>query len=188
MDGGEGGITRACGPRPFGAAVATLRRCLASLRDARLEPKGPHQSSAPLIKQKAPRYGAFCFIGGEGGIRTLDTGLPYTHFPGVLLQPLGHLSGFLQLPCLAGGRKRARLNQNPRGFKCINAPLTPAHSMRFSTSASGSLSIMRCLIAPAACRQTSARIVNARISCTSSRISCRSWFLAISAGRSNRPK
>ena len=30
--------------------------------------------------------------GGEGGIRTLDTGLPYTHFPGVLLQPLGHLS------------------------------------------------------------------------------------------------
>ena len=32
-------------------------------------------------------------IGGEGGIRTLDTGLPYTHFPGVLLRPLGHLSG-----------------------------------------------------------------------------------------------
>ena len=31
--------------------------------------------------------------GGEGGIRTLDT-LPYTHFPGVLLQPLGHLSGY----------------------------------------------------------------------------------------------
>ncbi len=29
--------------------------------------------------------------GGEGGIRTLDT-LPYTHFPGVLLQPLGHLT------------------------------------------------------------------------------------------------
>ncbi len=31
------------------------------------------------------------FYGGEGGIRTLDT-LPYTHFPGVLLRPLGHLS------------------------------------------------------------------------------------------------
>ena len=29
--------------------------------------------------------------GGQGGIRTLDT-LPYTHFPGVLLQPLGHLT------------------------------------------------------------------------------------------------
>jgi hypothetical protein len=32
-------------------------------------------------------------FGGEGGIRTLDT-LPYTHFPGVLLQPLGHLTKF----------------------------------------------------------------------------------------------
>jgi hypothetical protein len=30
--------------------------------------------------------------GGEGGIRTRDTGLPYTRFPGVLLRPLGHLS------------------------------------------------------------------------------------------------
>jgi hypothetical protein len=39
--------------------------------------------------------------GGEGGIRTLDTGLPYTHFPGVLLQPLGHLSGFLLIPTLS---------------------------------------------------------------------------------------
>ena len=29
---------------------------------------------------------------GEGGIRTRDTLLAYTHFPGVLLQPLGHLS------------------------------------------------------------------------------------------------
>ena len=31
-------------------------------------------------------------VGGERGIRTLDTLLTYTHFPGVLLQPLGHLS------------------------------------------------------------------------------------------------
>ena len=30
--------------------------------------------------------------GGQGGIRTLDTLLAYTHFPGVRLQPLGHLS------------------------------------------------------------------------------------------------
>ena len=29
--------------------------------------------------------------GGEGGIRTLDT-FPYTHFPGVRLRPLGHLT------------------------------------------------------------------------------------------------
>src|SRR5690554_8060393 len=34
----------------------------------------------------------FFSFGGEGGIRTLDTLLTYTHFPGVLLQPLGHLS------------------------------------------------------------------------------------------------
>jgi hypothetical protein len=33
---------------------------------------------------------------GERGIRTLDTLLRYTHFPGVLLQPLGHLS-FLRI-------------------------------------------------------------------------------------------
>ncbi len=34
--------------------------------------------------------------GGERGIRTLDT-LPYTHFPGVRLQPLGHLSNRARL-------------------------------------------------------------------------------------------
>ena len=39
----------------------------------------------------------FSMDGGEGGIRTLDTVLPYTHFPGVLLQPLGHLSRILVL-------------------------------------------------------------------------------------------
>ena len=32
------------------------------------------------------------FIGGEKGIRTLGTLLEYTHFPGVRLRPLGHLS------------------------------------------------------------------------------------------------
>ena len=29
---------------------------------------------------------------GDGEIRTPDTLLRYTHFPGVLLRPLGHLS------------------------------------------------------------------------------------------------
>ncbi len=38
----------------------------------------------------------FNLICGEGGIRTRDTLLRYTHFPGVLLQPLGHLS-FLRI-------------------------------------------------------------------------------------------
>ena len=42
--------------------------------------------------------------GGAGGIRTLDTGLPYTHFPGVRLRPLGHCSALifaLSLRCLS---------------------------------------------------------------------------------------
>ena len=43
-------------------------------------------------------------VGGEGGIRTLDRLLTYTHFPGVLLKPLGHLSGRLQ--CLPGAWRR----------------------------------------------------------------------------------
>ena len=35
---------------------------------------------------------SFVVNGGERGIRTLDTLLTHTHFPGVLLQPLGHLT------------------------------------------------------------------------------------------------
>ena len=45
----------------------------------------------PSRQIKRGPMGPFLFVGGEGGIRTLDT-LPYTHFPGVLLQPLGHLT------------------------------------------------------------------------------------------------
>ncbi len=43
--------------------------------------------------EKSPyfRTSSHLEYGGEGGIRTPDT-LPYTHFPGVLLQPLGHLT------------------------------------------------------------------------------------------------
>ena len=36
--------------------------------------------------------GLVVLIGGERGIRTLDELLTHTHFPGVLLKPLGHLS------------------------------------------------------------------------------------------------
>ena len=39
-----------------------------------------------------PAGGATNKNGGERGIRTLGTLLTYTRFPGVLLQPLGHLS------------------------------------------------------------------------------------------------
>ena len=45
---------------------------------------------------------SFTEYGGEGGIRTLDT-LPYTHFPGVLLQPLGHLTKLFVKLCSANG-------------------------------------------------------------------------------------
>src|ERR1043165_7639886 len=41
-------------------------------------------------KQDQQKLVRFC---GESGIRTHDTLLEYTHFPGVLLRPLGHLSG-----------------------------------------------------------------------------------------------
>lgn len=42
-----------------------------------------------IKKTELFRFGSF---GGEGGIRTLDTLLEYTHFPGVLFRPLRHLS------------------------------------------------------------------------------------------------
>ena len=47
----------------------------------------------PSRQIKRGPMGPFLFVGGEGGIRTHDT-LPYTHFPGVLLRPLGHLTVF----------------------------------------------------------------------------------------------
>ena len=42
--------------------------------------------------KKAPDNRGLDFLhGGEGGIRTLEA-LRLTHFPGVLLRPLGHLT------------------------------------------------------------------------------------------------
>ena len=46
------------------------------------------------IEQKTGPMAPYSSDGGEGGIRTLEE-LPLTHFPGVLLRPLGHLSGNL---------------------------------------------------------------------------------------------
>ena len=40
----------------------------------------------------------FISFSGESGIRTRGTLLEYTHFPGVLLKPLGHLSSAFQTP------------------------------------------------------------------------------------------
>ncbi len=64
--------------------------------------------SSPLrkcnMRKKSPHLHASSSSnnGGEGGIRTPDT-LPYTHFPGVLLQPLGHLTT-LSSRCHRDGR------------------------------------------------------------------------------------
>ena len=65
-----------------------------SLRSARTH-EASHPPSAGYTAQtkRAALLQLFFLDGGEGGIRTLDT-LPYTHFPGVLLQPLGHLTVF----------------------------------------------------------------------------------------------
>ncbi len=41
-------------------------------------------------QKKREDFRAFC--GGQGGIRTHGTDMPYTAFPMLHLQPLGHLS------------------------------------------------------------------------------------------------
>ena len=47
-----------------------------------------------LINKKTQRKAGFSIYGGEGGIRTLEA-FRLTHFPGVLLRPLGHLTSKL---------------------------------------------------------------------------------------------
>ena len=88
--------------RPCGAARSQARGLSNWLRQ--LSNPGRGFSSPPVenIKDKSPyfRTGSHLEYGGEGGIRTPDT-LPYTHFPGVLLQPLGHLT-ILSFPLLSG--------------------------------------------------------------------------------------
>ena len=76
-------MIRACGPHPFGAAVLRTTFCATSSR---------------LSNRLIYFEGSNPVIGGERGIRTLET-LPFTHFPGVRLQPLGHLSGILVPAC-----------------------------------------------------------------------------------------
>ena len=55
-------------------------------------------------------------ICGEGGIRTLDTLLAYTHFPGVLFRPLRHLSlllGHAKVNNMAAKKKRMLQLRHP---------------------------------------------------------------------------
>ena len=61
-------------------------------------------------------------IGGEGGIRTLDT-FPYTHFPGVRLRPLGHLT------------VRARMLPHDSANSSAGAVKNPRETTAYSVSA-----------------------------------------------------
>ncbi len=110
---GREGLIRAV-RSPLRGAVATLpRRNRCAVSDSRLaaargcappslrsgvpiasrlvEPWRGLSPALTYIKKPGTRPGSFIY-GGEGGIRTLDRLLTYTHFPGVLLQPLGHLT------------------------------------------------------------------------------------------------
>ena len=80
----------------------TLRACFACqnrLSCRFFEPdvilvEGSIPTSSTSIPYKTSRLSpaSQAYIGGEGGIRTLDARLAHTRFPGVLLRPLGHLS------------------------------------------------------------------------------------------------
>ena len=85
-----------------GAARSRARGLSNWLRQLSNPGRGFSSPPAENIKEKSPylRTGSHLEYGGEGGIRTPDT-LPYTHFPGVLLQPLGHLT-ILSFPLLSG--------------------------------------------------------------------------------------
>ncbi len=96
--GGEGGIDSLRSP----LARSRARGLSNWLRQLSNPGRGFSSPPAENIKEKSPylRTGSHLEYGGEGGIRTPDT-LPYTHFPGVLLQPLGHLT-ILSFPLLSG--------------------------------------------------------------------------------------
>ena len=89
---------------------------------------------------KALKIRDFWGFGGAGGIRTLDTLLAYTHFPGVRLQPLGHPSEFDQPApeSLAGGAnlKRRTLYEPPSGRNSA-AMMKSTPNVRFCNISTG---------------------------------------------------
>ncbi len=101
--GGEGGIDSLCSPLR-GSPFAALPVCPTGCASSRTPVGASHPPVDVQHAKKKPvlSYELFLKYGGEGGIRTPDT-LPYTHFPGVLLQPLGHLTILLFL-CYRNGR------------------------------------------------------------------------------------
>ncbi len=62
-----------------------------------------------IVRKQLPNQVFKDVSGGERGIRTPDTVLPYTHFPGVRLQPLGHLSR----RAAVGHRRRRSSSRSP---------------------------------------------------------------------------
>src|SRR5690606_6335406 len=98
----RGGLTRFA--RPSGSLFATLSVCPTGCASCRTPVGGSHPPKGVQHAKKKPAFSCELFFkyGGEGGIRTPDT-LPYTHFPGVLLQPLGHLT-ILSSRCCRDGR------------------------------------------------------------------------------------
>ena len=100
--GGEGGLTRCA--RPAGSLFAALSVCPTGCASCRTPVGGSHPPTGVQHAKKKPAFSCELFFkyGGEGGVRTPDT-LPYTHFPGVLLQPLGHLT-ILSSRCCWDGR------------------------------------------------------------------------------------
>ena len=101
--GGEGGIDSLRSPLR-GSPFAALPVCPTGCASSRTPVGASHPPVDVQHAKKKPvlSYELFLRYGGEGGIRTPDT-LPYTHFPGVLLQPLGHLTILLFL-CYRNGR------------------------------------------------------------------------------------
>ncbi len=100
-DGGEGGIDSLRSPCGQPAhCVHGLSNWLSPVVEPRSGLLIP-PVCAIYEKKLVLSYELFFKDGGEGGIRTPDT-LPYTHFPGVLLQPLGHLTKLSFLSCWNG--------------------------------------------------------------------------------------
>ena len=65
--------------------------------------------------------------GGETGIRTPDTLLAYTHFPGVLLKPLGHLSFTRHSAQREGGFSCSQSTKCEGGFSAAKAQSAKAY-------------------------------------------------------------
>src|SRR5690554_6542653 len=75
--------------------------------------EGSHPSLSTI--KKPPTRDGFMY-GGEGGIRTLDTGLGYTPLAGERLQPLGHLSKKIVCLCTTSVSRRTSVAGLPTVF------------------------------------------------------------------------